>query len=56
MQFRTKSQPKNFHEVFKKNRRRLIDNNINYIANGYVQIPMYDIFDVLIGQFTKQYI
>ena len=31
----------------------IIDNNINYIANGYVQIPMYDIFDVLIGYETN---
>ena len=27
----------------------IVNDEKNYIANGYVQIPMYDVFDVLIG-------
>ena len=27
----------------------IVNDEKNYIANGYVQIPIYDVFDVLIG-------
>ena len=26
----------------------IVNDEKNYIANGYVQVPMYDVFDVLI--------